>query len=146
MGLLQGGHAKAIKECLRRSERRPQHSNNRDHLSREGLFMTTYTCRWGLLAILLVAVGATGAVLCRLWHFCECGHMAHDPFSTEPLHHSIDYAWTLASIGAAVTGFRFRFGVIRWLSSGLVVLAIYRYTFETVAARESWLGFLPYPI
>jgi hypothetical protein len=72
--------------------------------------------------------------------------MAHDPFSTQPLHHSIDYAWTLASIGAGVAAFRFRFGLIRWLSIGLVLLAIYRFAFETVEARESWLGFLPYPV
>jgi len=72
--------------------------------------------------------------------------MAHDPFSVQPLHHSIDYAWTLASIVAAVAAFRLRFEVIRWLSSGLLILAIYRFVFETVDARESWLGFLPYPV
>jgi hypothetical protein len=32
------------------------------------------------------------------------------------------------------------------LSIGLVLLAIYRFAFETVEARESWLGFLPYPV
>jgi uncharacterized membrane protein len=108
--------------------------------------MTTHTNRWRWFAALLVAVGASGAVLCHLWHFCECGHMAHDPFSTQPLHHSIDYVWTLASIGAGVAAFRFRFGLIRWLSVGLVFLAIYRFVFETVEARESWFRFLPYPV
>jgi hypothetical protein len=72
--------------------------------------------------------------------------MAHDPFATQPFHHSLDYAWALASIGAAVTAFQFRFGVIRWFAAALVILAIYRFAFETVEARESWLSWLPYPV
>jgi hypothetical protein len=101
---------------------------------------------WRWLAIPLVVGGATGAVICHLYHFCECGHMAHNPFSVQPLHYSLDCAWTLASIGAAAAAFRYRLGVICWLSSGLIVLAVYRFVFETVEARGSWLRFLPYPV
>ena len=101
---------------------------------------------WRWLAIPLVAVGVAGAVICHLCHFCECGHMAHDPFSVQPLHYSLDYAWTLVSLGAAAAAFRFQFRILRWLSSALMVLAVYRFVFETVEARESWLAFLPYPV
>jgi len=44
------------------------------------------------------------------------------------------------------TAMKFRFGILRWLSSGLVMLATYRFMLETVEARESWLGWLPYPV
>jgi hypothetical protein len=41
---------------------------------------------WRQVAIPPVAVGATGVVICHLWHFCECGHMAHDSVSVWSLH------------------------------------------------------------
>ena len=104
----------------------------------------THSSRW--MAITLVAVGAVGAVVCHRWHFCDCGHMAHNPFRVLPLQHAIDYAWASASAVALWLGFRFRLGVVRWLALGLVTLAVYRFFFESQDVRESWGSWLPYMI
>jgi hypothetical protein len=52
----------------------------------------------------------------------------------------------LASVGALALALKFHFGFLRWPAAGLVMLATYRFMFETVEVRESWLGWLPYPV
>lgn len=102
--------------------------------------------RWLTLTVVLIVTGVAGAVFCHRWHFCDCGHLAHDSFSTQPLHHWLDSAWGLASVGALTLALKLQFDFLRWPAAGLVILAAYRFMFETVEVRESWLGWLPYPV
>jgi hypothetical protein len=52
----------------------------------------------------------------------------------------------LASVGALTLALKLQFDFLRWPAAGLVILAAYRFMFETVEVRESWLGWLPYPV
>lgn len=104
----------------------------------------TRTVLRALPSAILFLGGAVGFWSCRETHFCECGHLSHNPVTRDQI--LLDTSWAVAW-GAATLLILFTFRArLRWVALVLPVLVAYRLLLEQQVVMEQWLPWLPFPV